>query len=259
MLDPRLTAAVLVLALLGAAGCPGPGDGDETPSPSEAPAPPTRTDLSFDASDGVTLRGYLTAGGLSPVGAPGVALVHQFMRDDEQWGSLPEDMAKAGYRVLAFNLRGHGDSDPYGGGPLNGLLNDPAGAPLDVQAAIEHLGGEGGADPSRIAVVGTSIGANLAVVAAIRGWAKTHVAFSARIPPTENLAATAAEGMSSVFYLAGENDAGGQAADSQTLFDRTGAPRRIEIRAGSADHGIDLLNDHPESSAGLMEWLSETL
>jgi len=220
---------------------------------------PTSADVTFNASDGVGLTGYLTTTPGAGPGAPGVVLVHQFQLDDEQWGDLPEALAERGYRVLAFNLRGHGDSDPYGGGTLSDLLNDPNGAPLDLVAAIAYLTGPGGADAARIAVVGTSVGANLAVAAAINDLATTYVSFSARLPPTENLAGATASGMSSVFYLAGENDAGGQAADAQTMHDATTAPRDVHIYLGSADHGIAILNNQPDARMRLFDWLTANL
>ena len=218
----------------------------------------TRTDVVLTTSDGLNLTGYVTAGGVAGVGAPGVVLVHQFQRDDVQWGDLPEALAAAGYRTLAFNLRGHGDSDPYGG-PLSDLLTDPNGAPRDVDAAVAYLSTDGGADAARIAVVGTSIGANLAVASAVGDKAKTYVALSARQPPTMSLANAPVMGMRSVFYLAAENDPGGQAADSQTMFDATADPREIHIYPGTADHGIAILDNQTDSRDRVLTWLAANL
>jgi len=221
---------------------------------------PARTDVTFTTADGLTLTGYLTALPSTPAGAPGVVLVHQFMLDSLQWGDLPEALAEEGWRVLAFDLRGHGGSDPYGGGALTNLFTDPDGAPRDVDAALAWIAGPGGADPARIAVVGTSIGANLTVAAAIRGLAHTYVAFSSRIPPTEALAGgLPATGMTSVFYLAGALDTGGQAADAQTMFDATTPPRDLQIYPATADHGIAILNNHPDARGLLVAWLQANL
>jgi dienelactone hydrolase len=265
-----LGAALLGLAsaaALGAGGCGAPAGTDATPGTdagSDAATAdggtPMRTDVTFTTSDGLTLTGYLTALPSTPMGAPGVLLVHQYMLDDLQWGDLPEALADQGWRVLAFDLRGHGDSDPYGGGPLTNLFTDPDGAPRDVDAALAWLGGPGGADPARIGIVGTSIGANLTVAAAIRGLAHTYAAFSSRIPPTEALAGgLPATGMTSVFYLAGELDTGGQAADAQTMFDATTPPSDIQIYPGTADHGIAILNNQPDARGLLVAWLQATL
>jgi hypothetical protein len=108
-------------------------------------------------------------------------------------------------------------------------------------------------------VVGTSVGANLAVVSSLQQAARTFVSISSRLPPIEALAEQPATGMASVFYLAGELDAGGQAADALTMFDETAPPRRLEVVAGSSDHGIDLLEQHPAVRDAILAWLASTL
>ena len=89
------------------------------------------------------------------------------------------------------------------------------------------------------------------------GWARTYVAFSPRRPPTEALAGRAATGMANILYLAAENDGGGQAADSQSMYDATAEPRGIEIATGNA-HGIDLMNQS-QSWPQLWAWLETNL
>lgn len=216
-----------------------------------------REDLSF--SSDVRLTGYLSTHASSPPGSPGVVLVHQYQRSDEQWGDWPAALAAQGYRVLAFNLRGHGDSDPYDGS-LAGILSDPDAAPSDLRAALAYLSSEGRADPERIAVIGTSVGANLAVGAAIAGEAKTYVSLSSRRSAVEALAGTEATGMASVFYLASSEDGGGvQAADATSMHELTAVPRQVEIYPESSDHGIALLDDQ-EGARDLVEaWLEQTL
>jgi dienelactone hydrolase len=217
----------------------------------------TRTDVTF--SSGVNLTGYLTTSNATPAGSPGVLLIHQYMSNDEQWGQWPEVLVAKGYRVLAFNLRGHGDSDPYGDN-LIGILSDPDAAPVDVRAALAYLVGEGQADPTRIAIIGTSIGANLTVEAAIADLAKTYVSLSSRETAAGVFAGGSVTGMSSVFYLASENDsAGTQATDAQTMYDATTDPREIKIYAGTADHGVAILNNQSDSRGLIETWLEDTL
>lgn len=154
-----------ILAVV-SASCGG-DDGDRTMTSAQ------RDDITLSTTDGKTLTGYLSTSETSSPGAPGVVLVHQFQRDDEQWGDLPDLLAGDGYITLAFNLRGHGDSDPNDG-PLGDLLSDPVAAPADLTAALDYVAGDGGADPARIAVIGTSIGASLTVAAAIGDLATTY-------------------------------------------------------------------------------------
>ncbi len=254
--------AMTLLAILSAAGiaCGSSNaavDANTTPAIDGQVGAATRSDVSF--SSDVNLTGYMTTSAAAPAGSPGILLVHQYTQTDEQWGQWPESLAASGYRVLAFNLRGHGDSDPYDGSLID-VLSDPAAAPADMRAALAYLADAGDADATNIAIVGTSIGANLAVEAAIAGLAKTYVSLSSRQSAVETLAGEAATGMNSVFYLAGENDsAGTQAANAQTMFDLTSEPRQIKVYPGVSDHGIAILDNNPDSYGLIETWLGETL
>lgn len=248
-----LTAACL--SLLACGGTNTASDAAALPQ-LDAPASGARVDVSFDSD--VALTGYLTSNASSPPGSPGVLLIHQFQRDDTQWGDWPETLADKGYRVLAFNLRGHGDSDAYGGS-LSEILSDASAAPADVAAALAFLASDGQADPSRIAIVGTSIGANLSVGAAVIGSAKAYVSISSRQSAVESLAGQEARGMDSVFYLASAQDSGGvQATDAQSMFELTSGAKDIQIYSGS-DHGIAILNNQPEAASRIEDWLAQAL
>jgi hypothetical protein len=224
---------------------------------SEEEGQPITEDHTVTTEDGKVLSATLSnMGHLTSDGVGGILLIHQFQRDKSQWGNWPANLAR-GSIVLALDLRGHGESDPYDG-PLTNLLTDPLGAPLDLEAGLRELVDQG-ADPNRLAVVGTSVGANLAVVASIKGYANTVAAISPRIEPIEALAEQNATGMEGAFYLAGQNDPGGQADDAQALFDATGEKRALTIVAGSADHGIDLFNNAENAKAEIQTWLNENL
>jgi hypothetical protein len=229
----------------------------------EQPAGTSRTDVSFVTTDGLTLTGFVTAVSDAQrqpgqtATSPGVVLVHQFMRDDEQWGVLPETLAEAGYTVLAFNLRGHGDSDAYDN-PLADLLTDSSGAPRDVEAALSFLGTLDGLDPTRLGLVGTSIGANLTAAASVRGIAATYVTLTARLSAVEILAEGPAVDLASVFYIVAENESP-QNADAQTMFDMTAKPRDLLLVQGTSDHGIALLDNHDEVTVRIIAWLADTL
>lgn len=264
-----VTSGAIILAAL---ACKSPGPTTDSTSSSSTTTsssssssgstadagPPIRTDVSFTTADGLVLGGYVVRPAVSAALAPGVVLVHQYGANDEQWGDLPTQLAEQGWVILAFNLRGHGDSAPYGGAALADILTDPDGAPRDVTAALIHLRGTAGVDGQRLAVVGTSIGANLAVVASGNGEAKTYAAFSTRRPPVDALSGGTAQGMRSVLYVAGALDPGGQAVDSQAMYDETAEPREIFVQPATSDHGMALLQT-PENRQRLVQWLARTL
>jgi len=264
MMTRTLCALTLVFSLAACGDDGGSATADAANNSADASAPDatttTRTDVTFTVAGTDTLTGYLTTSAASPAQAPGVLLLHQFMQTDEQWGELPDILARRGYRVLAFNLRGHGDSAAYPGGPLSGILSDPVTAPADVDAALAYLSTTGDADSARIAVIGTSIGANLTVAAAVRGLAKTYVSLSARKSAVEIFAGQTATGMSSVLYFASELDSGGtQAADAQTMHDATTTPRGVQVYSAIADHGISILRNQANSTTMITDWLDAQL
>lgn len=141
--------------------------GDTLPAgPAEIPEP---RDVTFVTSDGVTLGATLSPG--SRPDAPAVILVHQIASDRSEWAPLVARLREApALTVLAIDLRGHGASTQGPAGPLDFHAFDTAawGAiGLDVRAAAAFLTSrESGLLPNHIAVVGSSLGATAAVLAA---------------------------------------------------------------------------------------------
>lgn len=183
-----------------------------------------------------------------------VLLLHQFRQDAHQWADWPGRLSES-HHVLAISLRGHGRSAPYGKA-LRQLLTDPAGAPKDVKASIDWLKEQGA---EKVAVVGTSIGANLSLVASAKGWASAAVAVSARRPPTESLNGGPVDGkLKNVFFLAAEGDQGGQADDSRDMHGKTEGQKNIMIADGEA-HGIGLLREQPELYESIEDFVAIAL
>src|SRR4051812_21681876 len=72
--------------------------------------------VSIKTVDGVDLIGNFYAGNKGT--APVVMLLHAYEKDSrsKDWISLAESLQKAGYAVLSFDFRGHGEStgvDPF--------------------------------------------------------------------------------------------------------------------------------------------------
>ncbi len=92
-------------------------------------------------------------------GDRGVVLAHGGRFNKESWTPQARTLAKAGFRVLAMDFRGYGQSR----GPGD---TDPLAAPLhlDVLAAVRYLRGMGA---KSVSVVGGSMGAGAAADASV--------------------------------------------------------------------------------------------
>lgn len=118
-------------------------------------------DVSFSPRDGsLTLRGWLLSG--TP-GKPYLIFVHGI--GDQRTGNAALDLAsrlihRDGYNVLVFDLRAQGTSD-------GDFVSAGEFERLDVLGAYDYLVSRG-AQPGRIALIGRSYGAAIAILAAAR-------------------------------------------------------------------------------------------
>lgn len=99
--------------------------------------------------------------------APGVILLHMRGKDKSSWGDMPDKLVGEGYAVVAIDLRGHGETLNSQGRRvgLNALRDADYQAMLnDIGAAHELFEREEAVDADRVAIIGASIGANLAIM-----------------------------------------------------------------------------------------------
>jgi pimeloyl-ACP methyl ester carboxylesterase len=147
---------VLMLLVLGGTGhTPGaiaatavstaaPGLG--TPGPAQA--------LKIRATDGLQLAATFYPSMLSGRQSPAVLLLHQINGSQAQWKPLIPELLSEGYSVLAVDMRGFGATR----GQINWKL-----AEGDVATMLAWLRGIQSIDGKQIAIVGASMGANLAI------------------------------------------------------------------------------------------------
>lgn len=120
-----------------------------------APAGQSSQPVSFKTQDGWTIHGDLYG-----TGARGLVLVHGGRFTKESWRPQIPEFLKAGFRVLAIDMRGFGASKV---GPL--ALATGFGSPLDVLAAVRILRSRG---VEAVSIVGGSMGADAAAGASIK-------------------------------------------------------------------------------------------
>lgn len=107
------------------------------------------SDVSFKTSDGLTLRGWWIPGTKDQT----VVMVHGLSSNRREGFDKAGYLHQAGYNLLVFDLRGHGQSD--GSGTTMGYRE-----PADVQAAVAEARA---LNPGPIALIGYSLGASVSV------------------------------------------------------------------------------------------------
>jgi dienelactone hydrolase len=208
-------------------------------------------------TDNVKLHGQYFMPVQSTIKHPAVILIHQGGSDMTEWDFMVPSLLNLGYVVLAYDVRSHGKSQKAG--KIGPLFNDPQLAPKDVVAAIKFLKSNASIDSKRIAVVGSSIGANLANVAIANMGIKTAVAMSGKTAAVFNLAAKKTLDMQSVFYISSNESDGARAKWAKQLYDMTKSPRKITIVEGSQAHGVGIFNDDAALQQQVLAWLQKTL
>ena len=107
------------------------------------------TDISFKTSDGLTLRGWWIPSTRDQT----IVMVHGLSSNRREGLDKAGYLHQAGYNLLVFDLRGHGQSD--GSGTTMGYRE-----PADVRAAVAEARS---LNPGPIALFGYSLGAAVSV------------------------------------------------------------------------------------------------
>ncbi|HJS28460.1 MAG TPA: alpha/beta fold hydrolase [Anaerolineales bacterium] len=218
---------------------------DDSPYPA-----PGQGSARFPGADGLTIEGELSIPENAPEPWPAVLLLHMLGSDKEAWGDLPARLAEAGYAALAIDMRGHGGT----GGDIDWAI-----AEEDHRRALDYLAGIPGVDASRLAVIGASIGSNLALrTGADLELIRTVILLS----PGLDYAGVTTEGALAdfgdrpVLILVSSEDTYA-AESSETLAEQALGEVELEIYQ-DAGHGTDLITGEPGVIDTILEWLDQT-
>ena len=209
--------------------------------------------VTFRAEDGTTISGTWYEPSSRP--APAVILVHMLGRSRQDWDDVAERLTAAGIGALAIDLRGHGESanGPTGeGGSYSAMTQDVAAAARFLRTKAEVV-------PSRIGILGASIGASLAVLDAASDPAVASLALLSPSLDYRGLRIEAAArkyGNRPMLLVASDDDA--YARRSVADLQKTGTPREL-VQLSGAGHGTNMLRRSPELGYTLVEWFRRTL
>lgn len=168
------TAAFLVAALaLGAAAAPAPKAGGQAKT-----ARPAGPSLPGEPAELKTVDGWTLKAMFAP-SVPGkmtLLLLHGTGQRKEDWKRLAFPLTRAGYGVMAVDMRGHGESRVSPSGEeltwkklrATPSANDFADMSRDAEAAVAWLAGQGVPEDS-IGLIGSEVGGSIAI-----RYAATH-------------------------------------------------------------------------------------
>jgi alpha-beta hydrolase superfamily lysophospholipase len=204
--------------------------------------------LQLRTTDGITLAA--TVYDAADAAAPAVVLVHMFTRTRDDWRPFAERLQASGVTALALDLRGHGGS--------GGAAAPSAAMGLDVQAAVTALAARPGV--RRIGVVGASLGASAALLAAaelplVRGVVLLSPASDYRGVRLD--AALRKYGDRPMLLVTSSEDPYALRTVRGMVTDTTTA--REQRVSPVAAHGSQLLERDPDVASALVDWLRRTL
>jgi pimeloyl-ACP methyl ester carboxylesterase len=209
-------------------------------------------EISVAAADGLSLVGtFYHAQGGDDMPSPGVLLLHMNGGRRQDWSEVAGALAELGYSVLSLDMRGHGQT---GGTKDWGLAAD------DLQRVWRYLVDREEVDEDRTAVVGASIGANMALTT---GAAVPSVQTVVLLSPGLDYFGVTTEnkiieyGSRPVMIVASEEDA--YAAQSSKTLDELAQGEAELVMYEGAGHGTRMFSAQPELLDLIVEWLGQHL
>jgi len=180
--------------------------------------------------------------------APAVLLLHMLGSERSAYDPLIPYLLDAGYVILNVDMRGHGAT---GGSRDWDLAID------DAQLWFDWLREQETVDDARVAVIGASIGSNVALIACGNDEAcVTAVALSPGEDYRGVMPGDAVANGLNAFLIAAHGDRASAEAIQAFFSDATGYVN-ARLYPGSA-HGTRLFNDSLDSVAGaIIDWLDE--
>jgi len=226
-----------------------------------------RQSVSFLTDDGVLIVGTYYSPSPSHQTAPtnAIILLHMLGRDRNDWNTFASTLSNrsSGFAVLSIDLRGHGESINQNGKTISFQLFSPTDfnkMVLDVKAAKHFLVTQKNINPTNLAIVGASIGANVGLkYAALDPSIKAVVLLS---PGLNYKGVTTSDSIRKYInpvYIATAGKDSIAGSDPQTLCSVINCGDRLKVYQDSNSHGTDMFSDsslNPSLDNLVISWLN---
>jgi pimeloyl-ACP methyl ester carboxylesterase len=223
--------------------------------------------VSFLTDDGVLIAGTYYSPSLSHQMAPtnAIILLHMLGRDRNDWNTFASELSNRsnGFAVLSIDLRGHGESINQNGKTISFQSFTPDDfnkMVLDVKAAKQFLVTQKSINPTNIAIVGASIGANVGLkYAASDPSIKAVVLLSPGLNYKGVTTSDSIRKYANPVYIAtaGRDPIAG--SDPQTLCSMIHCDNHLKVYQNSNSHGTDMFSDsslNPSLDNLIISWLA---
>ncbi len=178
-------------------------------------------------------------------------LLHMIYGAQEEWGDLPKKLSEAGYAVFTVDMRGHGET----GGEIDWEQSKD-----DLQRVWSYMTGRAEVDKTRVAIIGASMGANMALVT---GAAQPEVRALGLLSPGLNYyRVTTADtletyGQRPLLIVVSDEDS--YSAESSRQLEKLAKGTAELVLYRGAGHGTAMLLSKPELADTIIRWLDDNL
>jgi alpha-beta hydrolase superfamily lysophospholipase len=228
----------------------------------------TEEKVSFPTDDKVLIAGTYyspSPSSKNTSAADAIILLHMLGRDRNDWNTFASTLSNSsnGYTVLSIDLRGHGQSVNQNGKVISFQSFTPDDfnkMALDVKAAKQFLVTQKGINSNNIAIVGASIGANIALKYAVLDPSiKTIVLLSPGLDYKGVRTSDAITKFTNPIYIATSGKDPIAGSDPQTLCNAINCGNKLKVYQDSNSHGTDMFLDsslHPALDSLIISWLN---
>jgi pimeloyl-ACP methyl ester carboxylesterase len=211
--------------------------------------------VAFKSFDLVDLRASFTMPNGVPAPVPAVLLLHGYGENRAVWNGLEQQLLTRGWAVMALDLRGHGESKSQNSRSIEASpewRKDPHEFPVDVDPALDWIKAQPRINTRKIVVIGSDVGANLALIASGRyPEVRTVVAIRPNLDESFALAGSAQDFRPRSALIVASNQ-----SEADRLRALVQQPSRILI-ASHSDGTAQWIADK-QVADGIFQWLNET-